>query len=172
MKINFLKPFLLIVALAIVLMMPNYNYILATHECVGGTPPVITPPVDGQCVAGSAPQAHGDAEADSGKLDNPIGVATILDFVKKIFDIIWKIGIPVIAIFIIYSGFRFVQAQGKPEELTKAKKAFMAVLIGAAIVLGAWVLASAIGQTIQKLQKSQAFNGEFIKLSSYQVIKL
>ncbi|OGI69991.1 hypothetical protein A3A09_02475 [Candidatus Nomurabacteria bacterium RIFCSPLOWO2_01_FULL_42_20] len=150
MKINFLKLFLLIVAMAIILATPNY--ILAQEEgeeCVSGT--ISGTIVNGDCVVGGTITTT----TDSGKLDNPIKVENILDFVKKIFDIIWKIGIPVIAIFIIYSGFRFVQAQGKPEELTKAKKAFMAVLIGAAIVLGAWVLASAIGQTIQKLQKSQ-----------------
>lgn len=88
------------------------------------------------------------------KLTNPIKAANLLELVKAIFDFVWKLGIPVIALFIIYAGFKFVAARGNPGELEKAKKLIYGVLIGAAIVLGAWVLASAIGSTIQKLQSA------------------
>lgn len=90
------------------------------------------------------------------KLENPLGpsgVNTISDFVRRLLDIVLTIGIPVITIFIIYSGFLFVTARGKEEAITKAKENLLTTIIGAAILLGAWVLAQALGSTINELQQ-------------------
>ena len=40
-------------------------------------------------------------------LDNPINVGSIESFVEKILDIVITIGVPIVAIFIIYSGCAF-----------------------------------------------------------------
>jgi hypothetical protein len=58
---------------------------------------------------------------------------------------------PIIVLMIIYAGFLFVTAQGDPQKLSKAKKAFLWAIIGAVIILGARLLAAAIAQTISSL---------------------
>lgn len=79
---------------------------------------------------------------------NPIGVDTIMGLIKKILEGVLTIALPIIALAFIYSGFLFVQAQGKPEELKTAKSAFIYSLIGGAILLGAWALAQLISETV------------------------
>ena len=89
--------------------------------------------------------------ATSGKICNPIAQNSIQELIKSILEGAMKIGIPVIALAIIYSGFLFVQAQGKPEEIKKAKNALIYTLIGAAILLGAWAIAQLISETVLSL---------------------
>lgn len=88
------------------------------------------------------------------ELNNPLagsGVNTLTDFVKRLLDILLTIGVPVIAVFIILAGFKFVTARGNPAEIAKAKDNLIYVMIGAAILLGAWVLANALGETVNEL---------------------
>ena len=47
-------------------------------------------------------------------------ISTIPQFIKSILDIVFKLGIPVSSIFIIWAGFLFLTAQGDPSKLTKA----------------------------------------------------
>ena len=54
---------------------------------------------------------------------------------------------------LVYSGFLFVSAQGNPEKLATARKAIMWTIIGAVVVLGASVLASAIEGTVDNIKK-------------------
>ena len=85
---------------------------------------------------------------ESGTFCNPIAYDSFMEFVEAILEVVLKIGIPVAAMFIIYSGFLFVKAQGNPEELKKAKSAFTYAVIGTAILLGSWLLATGIESTI------------------------
>ena len=82
---------------------------------------------------------------------NPINATSLNDFIKEILQGVIKIGIPVIALAIIYAGFLFVKAQGNEKELQTAKNALMYTLIGAAILLGAWALAELISTTVLSL---------------------
>lgn len=85
-------------------------------------------------------------------LDNPIGPDTLQEFIKKILDIVLTIGIPIVALAIIYAGYLFVSARGNSEKLGEAKDTLMYTILGAAILLGSWVLASAISTTITSFQ--------------------
>jgi hypothetical protein len=86
-------------------------------------------------------------------ISNPIpGVDTLPQFIEKLLDIVMTVGIPVVAIFIIYAGFLFVKARGNEKDLQTAKDALLYALIGAAILLGAYVIAQAIQGTIEALQ--------------------
>lgn len=86
------------------------------------------------------------------KLDNPTpGITTLYDFVKEILTIIVKIGIPIATIFIIWSGFLFLTAQGDEAQLKKAKHSFVWACVGTAVLLGAWLLATAIKGTVDQL---------------------
>lgn len=84
-------------------------------------------------------------------LQNPLSVNTLQEFIKKFLDVVLTIAIPVIALFIIYSGFLFVTAQGNSKKLTDAKNTLLYTIIGAAILLGAWVLASAVAETVNQV---------------------
>lgn len=85
-------------------------------------------------------------------IENPIKITTLDGFIKGILDIFLTIGVPIVVFFIIYSGFLFVKARGNPSELTKAKETLQYTLIGAAILLGSWVLANAVAGTINQLR--------------------
>lgn len=84
-------------------------------------------------------------------LENPTKVPTLYDFIKEVLTIVVKIGIPVATVFIIWSGFLFLTAQGDEAQLTKAKHSFVWACVGTAVLLGAWLLATAIKGTIDQL---------------------
>lgn len=98
-------------------------------------------------------QGGGSNPPSSGTLENPLkGINTVPDFIKKIIsDIILPIGLPIITFFIIYSGYLFVAARGDAAKLKAAKETFLYTVIGAAVILGAWILAQAIGETVKEL---------------------
>ncbi len=103
----------------------------------------------GAVFLGFAPIAHALG------LTNPLtGIDSLAGFVKSILDIVVTIGIPVITLAIIYSGFLFVKAKGDPAELKVAKETFLYTIIGAAIILGSWVFALAICRTVGDLGAS------------------
>lgn len=91
--------------------------------------------------------------ADS--LQNPLkdGFTSIPDFLAALLGVVIYIAKPIIVIMIIYSGFLFIKAQGKPEDLTTARKAIMWTLIGAAVILGASLLSNAISGTVDEIRR-------------------
>jgi hypothetical protein len=90
------------------------------------------------------------------KIDNPLGanLTDIPSFVKKAIEIALQVGVPILVLAIIYTGFLFVQAQGNPTKLTKAKDALTNTLIGGALLLGAFVIAEAIGTTVEEIKSN------------------
>ena len=83
---------------------------------------------------------------------NPLGsTTTVCGLLKKLFEAVVAIGIPVAVLFIIWSGFQFVLAQGSDKQLTKAKRNFYYTIIGIAIFLGAWILAMVIAATVNAI---------------------
>ncbi|MFA6324936.1 MAG: hypothetical protein WCX46_01790 [Candidatus Paceibacterota bacterium] len=94
------------------------------------------------------------AEPITTTINNPLankGINNIDGFIKVILTGVIKIGIPIVALAIIYSGFLFVSAMGNKEKLTIAKRSLMYSLIGAAILLGAWAIAQLISNTVLAL---------------------
>lgn len=77
------------------------------------------------------------------KLSNPAPGAgtTLQDFIYLLIEIMQLIGIPVLVMFIIYSGFLIVTAGGNEEQVTKGKFWVLWTLVGATIILGAKVIA-------------------------------
>lgn len=87
----------------------------------------------------------------AGQLCNPIKVNSFPLLIKTILEALIKIGIPIIALAIIYSGFLFVSARGNTEQLKKAKSSLMYTLIGGAVLLGSWAIAQVISETVLAL---------------------
>ena len=95
------------------------------------------------------------ALAETSTIINPLAsknITNINSFLKTILEGAITIGIPVIALAIIYSGFLFVEARGNSEKLGKAKSSLMYTLIGAAILIGAWTIAQLISDTILQIK--------------------
>jgi hypothetical protein len=86
-----------------------------------------------------------------GKICNPIATDTITDFIENLLTNVIRIGIPIIALAVIYSGFLFVFARGNPEKITEAKSALLYTLIGAVLLLGSWAIAQLISETVSAL---------------------
>jgi hypothetical protein len=87
-----------------------------------------------------------------GTICNPIpSVDSVPELIRIFLEGALKIGIPVVALAVIYSGFLFVAARGNPEKLNKAKDALLYTLIGAAILLGSWAIAELISATVVEL---------------------
>jgi len=90
----------------------------------------------------------------SGTYCNPItyaGITTIPQFLLALVDLVFLIGVPIIVIFIIYSGFLFVTAGDNESQIAKAKFVFTWTLVGALILLGAKAIAAAIQATVLTL---------------------
>ena len=86
------------------------------------------------------------------KIKNPLGgTNTIQEFLLVFLKGVIKLGIPVVALAVIYCGFLFVKAQGNAEELTKAKDALLYTLIGAGILLGAIAMTELVINTVKSV---------------------
>lgn len=92
-----------------------------------------------------------DVLAASIGISNPLKV----DSIQALISVVLKFVVNLLAIagvlYIIWTGFMFVRAQGNPGELETAKKSFLNALIGMAIILGAWAIATAIANTINQV---------------------
>lgn len=89
-------------------------------------------------------------------IKNPLSstFSDIPSFIKGVLKAVLIIGIPIITLAIIYSGFLFVTAQGNSEQLKKAKKAILYTLIGAALLLGSMVITEAIQKSVDDIKST------------------
>ncbi len=120
-----------------------------------GTTPGGTPNSGGTPNPGGTPKAGGTPNEIDAKIENPLGgnYPDIPSFIAKLLSIVLMIGVPIVVLAIIYCGFLFVKAMGNPEEISKAKNALLYTVIGAALLLGCFVLANAIAGTVSEISK-------------------
>jgi len=93
----------------------------------------------------------------STKINNPLSpkIDNIPKLIAAILDIVLIVGVPIVALAIIYTGFLFVTAQGNEKKLATAKTAILFTLLGAVLLLGSWVIANAIGTTVDQIKNDQ-----------------
>jgi len=108
-----------------------------------GPAPLLSPPSGGTSGSGSCDPTK--------QLCNPLKADTFAKLVKSLANILVEIAIPFVVIFLIWSGFLFVSARGNEQQLTKAKQTFYWTILGAAVVVGAYALASAVVHFAQSL---------------------
>lgn len=84
---------------------------------------------------------------------NPVSANSIQELVSQALKVMVMVALPIIGLFVVYSGFMFVFAQGNQEALQKAKRNFLFVILGAILILGAWVIASILGNTVSQLTR-------------------
>lgn len=92
----------------------------------------------------------GIAHADGG-LQNPLKTQDIPSFISGALKALVVVALPIITLFIVIAGFMFVLARGNSEGIKKAKENLVYVIIGAILILGAWVLATLIGGTVTQV---------------------
>jgi hypothetical protein len=107
--------------------------------------PVVTFAQSGQCGSGTS----------NGTLCNPSSLPNFQQFIAAFLKAIVQISLPILTLFIVYAGFKFVFARGKPEGITEAKRNFLYVILGAILILGAWVLATLISTTASQVLGQQ-----------------
>lgn len=94
----------------------------------------------------------GQAGGISTTLMNPLqGDGSLESFLLNILAFVVRIGAIIVVLMVVYVGFMFVKAQGKEEEIRKARQALLWTLVGALILLGAQVIAMGIKATVQAL---------------------
>lgn len=94
--------------------------------------------------------APGAALAQQGYLASPTqgaGINNLSDFIAAFLKAVVEISLPILTLFIVYAGFMFVTARGNQKKLEDAKHNFFYVIMGAILILGAWVLATLIAAT-------------------------
>jgi hypothetical protein len=93
------------------------------------------------------------AAQTSNGIQNPLNAAysSIPEFISGFLKVMVMIGLPVVGLYTLLAGFQFISAQGNPNKIGDAKRNFMFVIIGAALILGAWVLATLIGNTVSNV---------------------
>jgi hypothetical protein len=90
---------------------------------------------------------------NAGMICNPLDnrINSIPAFIRVLLEGFIKLGIPALALAIMYCGFLFVAARGNSEKLGKAKTAFFYTIIGGGLLLGALGFATLISNTITPL---------------------
>ncbi len=90
------------------------------------------------------------------KIDNPFkkGVGDnlyqLIEFIVN--NIILPIG-GVLAVFaFIYSGFLYVMAQGNSAKIEKANRSLLFTAIGTAVLLGSWLIANVVQNTVDQFK--------------------
>ena len=117
-----MKKYILIIILTLLICFCSLES--AHAQVKGGNEPVLNQvkggnePIKNNVSGGGVVSAGEDPE----KLDDPLGEGVSLEgLLLKLFDIILYVGVPVVAFFLIWSGFMFIAAQGSPEKLETAR---------------------------------------------------
>lgn len=88
--------------------------------------------------------AQGAPPVGTTSLVNPIRINSIEGLLVAVLEIIIIISIPIIVIFIIYSGFLYVTARGNPQQIEQASKSLTYAIIGGVLIIGAVAIAQII----------------------------
>lgn len=81
-------------------------------------------------------------------LDNPLRVNSIEELLVAILNIFMVLMIPIIVLFIILAGFKYVTAQGNPGQIEEATATFTYAIIGGVLILAAVAIAEIIRNTV------------------------
>lgn len=87
------------------------------------------------------------------QINSPLdrSISSFPALISAILKAMVMIALPIIGLAIVYVGFLFIWARGNATELAKAKRAFWYTMLGAILILGAWLLANLIGNTVSQV---------------------
>ena len=90
-------------------------------------------------------------ENDSTILCNPLEAEDFTSLMESISQLAVEIGIPIAALFIIYSGLKLVMARGNTEKIKDAKIGLLWAIVGSGILIGAWTIMIILESTVESL---------------------
>lgn len=123
----------------------------------GNPPSTMTTPGNPASVGSGNGAPSTPTDGDQSRLQNFTNINSIPEaFGALLNKIIIPIAIPFVALAIIYTGFLFVAARGNEDKLSKAKEALKWTIIGTAIVLGAYVIAQVVENTVNEIRPTSA----------------
>jgi hypothetical protein len=132
-------------------------FALADTNCTttinGQTVVGLIDPTTGACsVTSSVGTNTGSTGGTSVSLINPLqGGGNLQSFLLGILDFVIYIGGIAVVLMLIFVGYKFVAAQGKPGEIESAKQMLLWTLIGGLILLGSKAISLGITATVQSL---------------------
>ena len=88
------------------------------------------------------------AVAAAAAFENPLGNASLQGLVNTLLTVLVRVGAVLCVLAIIFTGFKFVMAQGNPAEIAKAKTMFKNTIIGGIMVMGAFAISEIIKNTL------------------------
>jgi len=100
--------------------------------------------------------ANPNAGQSQTTIKNPLkGADSLSQLVFTFVNLIYSISYVFIAFFLILSGFKFVMAQGKPEDLKNARETLKNTIIGAFILIGANVITELVKNLLRQFSNVQ-----------------
>lgn len=142
--LTYMKRYLFLAGIGLsMFILPVFVLAAGVGDSTGNTGTNYTVPANSPCLGGAC------------EVKNPLGVGSFCGLVKALLTAAIEIGIPIAVLFIVYAGFKFVLARGSPEKLKEARQNFLWTIIGIAIFLGAWLLASVVANTVRSLGGQQ-----------------
>ena len=98
-------------------------------------------------------------------LTSPTVYKTIPEFLAGALQAFVYVAIPIVVLFLVVAGFKFIAAQGNSSKLEEAKRNFLYVIIGALFILGAQLISTLISNTVTQLQtgKSAAIEAQITR---------
>lgn len=96
----------------------------------------------------------GDTTNSSGSsgFTNPIKATSLDSFLTDLLKVVTTIGAVVVVLFLILAGFKYVTARGDLKKIQEATNTLTWTVVGAMVLLGAQVIATAIQGTINELK--------------------
>lgn len=92
--------------------------------------------------------ALGNSETNS-IISNPLKADNFSEFLSLVLNAVINVGVPILVLMFVYIGFLFVFARGNSGKLEEAKKALWYGVLGAFLILGAFVLEKVISSTLE-----------------------
>jgi hypothetical protein len=125
----------------------------------GQVPTNVQSPTDFTCVPDTNNPAQGANPSNPGQganpgttLMNPLqGGGNLQSFLLSILGFVIYIGGIAVVLMLIFVGYKFVVAQGKPGEIESAKQMLLWTLLGGLILLGSKAISLGITATVQSL---------------------
>lgn len=118
-----------------------------TPTTPGGTPTAPAAPAAPGTPTPTAPAAptNSGGRGDlSYSLKNPLAFDSIQSFIVAILNVIIVIATPIVVIFIILAGFKYVTARGNATQVQEATRALTYAIIGGVLIIGAVAIAEII----------------------------
>ena len=132
--------------------LPSSVVVNITTQGSGSTPPDgSTPPCEGCAIDTTAIDSGVFPGWPNEAIDNPLEVDNLNNFIANLLNAFLKIAIPILALFLIYSGLKFVMARGNEKELETAKQNLLWTVVGGTILLGAWTIVKILKGTVEEL---------------------